>query len=456
MFSERKLQSLKFIAFLLGLFFQPFIMKGQDSLSLADCIRVAMGQNITIQKTELTKKQSNLDLWSKKAAFLPSINGTASRGYTFGKSLDYASNTFSYDQSNSDYFGLNSQLTLFNSFKQLNALKSSQFSVQSSEELYKETTDQICMTVASQYLQILLNTEQVKNAENQLLNTKNLLERTKLLVQVGSQNITKELELNAQFANDEMALVEAKNQLAQSYLTLKQTLNWDLGKPLNVKMVSIDPDRFTSYQYLKVDDFIDQSIQNLPTVKKAKLDLESSKYNYKSLISSRYPSISLQGSMNTRYSTLSKDQFTNEIIPYSDQLNNNLGKQVSFNLSIPIFNNYQASYSIQSAKINYDNSRLTYKEAELSARNTVYESWFLMNNAYQKYLAADNSLKAQQLLYEQTNSMYEQGVLNFYDWQQAKTNFNKAQNTYIGAKYEYTYRVKIFDYYRGIPINIDK
>jgi outer membrane protein len=298
--------------------------------------------------------------------------------------------------------------------------------------------------------------EQIKNAEEQLLYTQNMLERTKLMVQVGSQNKTKELELEAQFANDEMIMVEAKNQLAQAYLTLKQTLNWDLGKPLYVKNIPIDPDQFTSYQNLKVEDFIDQSIQNLPSVKKAQLDLESSKYNYKSVLATRYPTIGLQGSTNTRYSSLSKDQFTNEIIPYGDQLNNNWGRQVSFNLNIPIFNNYQTSYAVKTAKINYDATKLNFKETEINARNSVYEAWFLMNNAYKKYVAALNSFKAQQMLFDQTNIMYEQGVINFYDWQQAKTNFNKAQNTYLSTKYEYTYRVKIFDYYRGIPITIEK
>ena len=74
-----------------------------------------------------------------------------------------------------------------------------------------------------------------------------------------------------------MSVVEAQNQLAQSYLTLKQTLNWDITKPLKVQRILINPVQFSSYQNLKVEDFIDQSIQNLPSVKKAKLTYESSK-----------------------------------------------------------------------------------------------------------------------------------------------------------------------------------
>jgi len=459
MFSDlniKQIKPVKTLIFFIGLFFLPTIIIAQDSLSLADCIKVALEQNISIKKTLLSQEQSRLNLNTQKAAFLPSLNGMASRGFTFGNSLDYTSYTYFREQTTSDYFDINSNLTLFNSFKQWNNLKSGQFNYKSSQELTKETADQISLNIAAQYLQILLNIEQVKNAEDQLAYTQNLLERTKLLVEVGNQNKTKELELQAQSATDEMSLVEAQNTLAQSYLTLKQTLNWDLTKPLKVQRITIDPVQFSSYQNLKVEDFIDQSIQNLPSVKKTKFAYESSKYYYKSVISSRYPSLSLQGSMNTRYSSVAQDLVTHDKVPYKDQLNNNFGQGISLNLNIPIFNNLLTSYNIESAKISYDNARLTLKETELNARNTIYESWFLMNNAYLKFVAAQKSQKSQQLLFDQTKMMYDEGLINFYDWQQVKTNFNKAQNDYLGAKYEYTYRVKIFDYYRGIPINIDK
>lgn len=455
-FNIKPIKSIRIISFFIGLFFLPMILKGQDSLSLADCIKVALDQNISIKKTLLSQEQSRLNMNTQKAAFLPSLNGMASRGYTFGNSLDYTSYTYFREQTTSDYYGLSSEFTLFNSFKLWNNVKSGQLSYKSSQELSKETADQISLNVAAQYLQILLNVEQVKNAEDQLLYTQNLLERTKLLVEVGNQNKTKELELQAQSATDEMSLVEAQNQLAQSYLTLKQTLNWDFAKPLKVQSIRINPVQFSSYQNLKVEDFIDQSIQNLPSVKKAKFTYESSKYYYKSVISSRYPSLTLQGSMNSRYSSVAQDLATHDKIPYKDQLDNNLGQGVTLSLNIPIFNNLRTSYNIQSAKISYDNSRLTLKETELNARNSIYEAWFLMNNAYLKFIAAEKSQKSQQLLFDQTKMMYDEGLINFYDWQQTKTNYNKAQNAYLGAKYEYTYRVKIFDYYRGIPINIDK
>jgi outer membrane protein len=432
------------------------LLKGQDSLSLADCIKVALEQNISVKKTLLGQEQSRLNLNVQKAAFLPSLNGMASRGYTFGNSLDYTSYTYFREQTTSDYLALSSEVTLFNSFKQWNNLKAGQLNYQSSQELSKETADQISMSVAAQYLQILLNIEQVKNAEDQLAYTQNLLDRTKLLVQVGNLNQTKELELQAQLANDEMSLVEARNQLAQSYLTLKQTLNWDLAKPLKVQQINISPVEFSAYQNLKVEDFIEQSIQNLPSVKKAKYSFESSKYNYRSVISARYPSLSMQGSMNSRYSSVAKDLITHDKVPYKDQLDNNFGQGIILSLNIPIFNNLRTSYSIQNAKINFENSRLSLKETELNARNSIYEAWFLMNNAYLRFVAAEKSRKSQQLLFDQTKTMFDEGLVSFYDWQQVKTNFNKAQNTYLSAKYEYTYRIKIFDYYRGIPINIDK
>jgi outer membrane protein len=190
-------------------------------------------------------------------------------------------------------------------------------------------------------------------------------------------------------------------------------------------------------------------------VKKARADYESARYSFRASLALRYPSLSLQGNINTRYSSTASDFLTHEKVPYNDQLENNLGQQVSLGLTIPIFYNLHNSYSIQSAKFNYQNASISLREVEFSSRNDVYEAYYLMENAYNKLLAADNYLKAQQQLYEQNNVMFVEGILSYYDWQAAKTNYNKAQNAYLSAKYEYMYRIKIFDYYRGIPINTE-
>jgi outer membrane protein len=443
---------------LLSLFlFFSYHLSAQETLSLEECINFALKNNIKIQQGHLSLLQNKFMLNQRKASILPSVNGFATHGYSFGKSLDYTTNEYAKETFSSEYMGLSSDLTLFNGFRMYNDVKSSKYSFKAGQESFRDITDQVSMTIASLYLQILMNREQLKNDEDQVLFTQNLLDKARLMVQVGEQNISKEMELRAQLANDEMTLVESKNQLQQSYLNLKQALNWDLGKPLEVK--DIDPAivDFSGYLVLDITEIAEQFYSALPTVQKARNEFESSRYSLKSATGSRYPSLVLQSSLNTRYSSsVVRDLTTRDKVPYADQLNNNIGEQISFSLNIPLFNNLKNSYTVQSAKLSYQNSQLALKETEQKAKNTIYESWFQMNNAYKRYLAAENSVKAQQVFFEQTNTMFKEGLISYYDWQSGKNTYNKAQNAFLSAKYDFIYRTKVFDYYRGIPVKLEK
>jgi outer membrane protein len=50
--------------------------------------------------------------------------------------------------------------------------------------------------------------------------------------------------------------------------------------------------------------------------------------------------------------------------------------------------------------------------------------------------------------------MYKEGVLNFYEWQSSRNNLSRAEASLLSAKYDYLYRIKVFDYYRGIPLSL--
>lgn len=425
----------------------------QDVFTLEQCIEYGLKNNLQIRQYSLQISQKKYELNQKNLSVLPSLNGILSQGFSFGNSLDYTNYTYRKEQINSNYFSLSSDFTLFNGFSQLNNIKSARYGYLSSQESYDDISDQVSLNIASVYVEILMNMEQLKYAEKQLELSKKLLERMELLVNVGEENKVKELQMKAQVANDEVSKVNAENALEQSYLKLKQLLNLDLAKKITVTVPEIDATKLPDYTHEKPENFIEESIKQLPKVKKALYDFESSRYSYYSSLGQSYPRLSLQSSIDTRYSSAQRN-LQNEKVPFNDQLDNNFGQSFSFGLSIPLFNNYQYRYAVQVAKISMKNNEIALQEAQTSARNEIYTAYLLMYSVARKFNAADNNLKAQQMLFEQNNSMYEQGLVNFYDWQQARNNLIMAESSYLSAKFDYLYKIKVFEYYKGIPIKL--
>ena len=433
--------------------FITFVLSAQNVLTLEQCINIGYNGNLQIKQYELQIGLKKSELKQKNFSLLPSLNGILSQAYSFGNSLDYTTYEYRKEKISSNYFSLNSDLTLFNGFRQLYNVKSARYGYLSSQESFQDIKDQISLNIAAVYVEIVMNLEQVKSADKQLDLSRKLYEKSKILVEVGEENLVKELQMKAQVANDEVGKIDAENQLELSYLKLKQLLNLDLTKTVVVVVPEIDIYKLPDYTKEKVESFIEESILKLPKVKKARYDFQSSRYNYLASLGQTYPRLNLQTSVDSRYSNIAKN-LHGEQIPFNTQIDNNFGQSVSLGLSIPIFNNYQYSYAVQSAKIGMKTNEILLNETEINARNEIYQAFFLMNSANKKFIAADNNLKAQQMLFEQNNKLYEQGLINFYDWQQAKNNLTKAESTFLSSKYDYLYKIKVFEYYKGVPLKL--
>jgi len=425
----------------------------QESLDLKKCIEIAIDQNITVKQSKINVERNNIEVTKSKMAILPSFNAYVSEGFSFGNALDYTTYEYVRDKTNSNYFQINSDLTVFQGFSKINTLKSNQYKLNASVYNNQNVKDQVILQVASAYLSILMNTEQLKLAEEQIQLTKTMLEKTQVLVDVGQETKSKLLELNAELASNEMNLVESQNRLEQSYLTLKQLLNWDMSKSLSINKYSVDMLALGNYENINVDNIIKMQLSELPQVKKAKAELESAQYSYKAAKAMSYPGISMQSNVSSRYSSV-KNPLTGQTTPFNEQIDNNFGQYITFGLNIPIFNNLNAYSNIQYARLNIKNAELAYREIEITAKNTIYESWFNLKNAINKYNAAVRSQEAQKLLFEQSSLMYKEGLLSYYEWQSARNNLSKAETSLLNAKYECIYRIKVFDYYRGIDISL--
>ena len=94
---------------------------------------------------------------------------------------------------NSNYFHLGSDMLLFKGFQVQNNIKAAKHSYDASTAALEDIKDKISIDIASIYLQILMNQEEIENAENQLLLTNKLLERAKVLIEVGEEK--KEFQL---------------------------------------------------------------------------------------------------------------------------------------------------------------------------------------------------------------------------------------------------------------------
>ena len=114
------------------------------------------------------------------------------------------------------------------------------------------------------------------------------IEKTKKLVDAGSVAKGNLLQIEAQAAQEELALINMKNQLETSFLTLTQLLELKTpaGFEIVVPAINVDPNSIITGN---IDEIYEIAVKNRPEIKSSELNLTASEYGLKIAKGGRSP-----------------------------------------------------------------------------------------------------------------------------------------------------------------------
>ncbi len=69
--------------------------------------------------------------------------------------------------------------------------------------------------------------------------------------------------------------------------------------------------------------------------------------------------------------------------------------------------------------------------------------------------AAQKTLEARSLAFQYTKERFEVGLLDAFNFSQAQLRVDNAQANLISAKYNYIFRLKVLEFYFGIPLAVN-
>ena len=135
--------------------------------------------------------------------------------------------------------------------------------------------------------------------------------------------------------------------------------------------------------------------------------------------------------------------------PFEQQLEDNVSQSVSFSLSIPIFNAWQANSAIGRAKIGVLQSQYNLQQAENQLRKQIEQANADALAAHKKYLASQKSVQALSESFRYTEEKYNVELVSTYEYNDAKNRLFQAEADLLQAKYDYIFKTKILDFYTG-------
>lgn len=451
---------MKKFLFLLSACFLLFATSGfsqQKEWSLEECIKYAIDNNIQIKQQVLQTRYQENTLEQSKLNLLPTVNGQASHNYSFGRALDETTYEYTANQNiQSNNFYAGGSMNLFSGLQNYNTIQKNKTKLLASELDLQNIKDNISLNIALAYLQILLNNELVSTTGNQLQITKQQIEKTRKMFEAGSVAKGNLLQIEAQAASEELQLINLKNQLDISYLTITQMLELKSSEGFNIitPEISIDTNSVITG---KVEDIFNQAQGIRPEIKSAELNLSASEYDLKIAKGGRSPRLSMNHSFNTRYSDIAvKLSAPAEKYTFTEQLNDNINYGVGFSLNIPILNGWQVNNNISNSKINIENYRYTLESQKKTLYKNIQQAYADAVAALKKYSASKKAVTSMEESFRYTEQKFNQGMVTPVDYNAAKTQLLNAQSDMAQAKYEYVFKTKVLDFYKGLPLSLNK
>ena len=370
-------------------------------------------------------------------------------------------------------------ITLFNFFN----IKNNILSSAKNEEAYKlgvgKARNDIALNVAAAYLQTLLSVEQANIAKVTIDQTTAQLGNTRKLVDAGSMPELNAAQLEAQLATDSSTYISANGTADQNRIQLIALLNLDEATPFTVSTPDVDKIPIPPLAELEAASVYQLALANQPQQQSDSMFIIANEYAVKSARGAMYPTLSAFGQLGSNYGSSyrefhvqpnsSLDTFytaggdyilfpnsgstTTSKPGYLRQIGNiNFSQSVGLQLNIPILNGRQLRSNYDRAKLNLENSKLQSRSDNLTLQQNIYTAYSNSVSALAKYSASSKAVQTQQYAYDLATKRYEIGMLSTIDYITIQTNLFTAKINQASAKYDYIFKMKVLEFYKGQPV----
>ncbi|MFK8060391.1 MAG: TolC family protein [Polaribacter sp.] len=419
----------------------------QKKWTLKEAVDQALLKNISIQQNRLSLELAKKDVDIAKGNFLPNLTANTRGNLNFGTGFDPVSqnrvNTTFFGGS----FGASSGYTVFNGFRNTNTYKQAQLGVETSLYDLKQIENDVSLRVVNTYLNVLFAKENLEVAKVQAAISKKQIEAADARFKAGSIAKGDLLNFQSTAANDLQGVVTQENALDIALLNLAQLIqepveNFDVA-PINVGTPS------SNLFYKTSSSVYNKSLDYMPEIARAKLDIENADFNIAIAESAFYPTVTASASLSTNYGYNLNLPAGVSNTGFGTQLDDNFGYGAGFSVNIPIFNRFQTKNRVAQSIINKEISETRLESQKLQLKQTIEQAFLDVKTALKTYEAAKISLEAQKEAFKNAQESYNYGAMTLFDFDLVRTRLVNAEGAMIRSKYDYVFKTKVLQFYSG-------
>lgn len=420
----------------------------QKKWSLEECVLYALSNNLQVINGQYNNDIQNKNLQIAQKEQLPSLNGNINNSASFGQGRDVFGTVRRNDNYNNSA-SVNGNIFLYNNGRLKKNIEKSQYDLDAGLYDLETVKNNLSLQIAQQYLQILLNKEIKKIADEAVQNAETLLKRAKITTEVGTTPKTIEAEAVANLARERQNQITAGINIDRSLFNLAMLLQLKDYKSFDVQEVPLP--ELLDQPLKSTDSILITAFENQPQIKASQSRISAAQKQIELVETNFYPTVSASSGIGSSYF----DPFAYSNPGFLKQYRDNFGQNIGLNVSIPIFNKGITKLQVEQAKISESIAANNLLQEKLQVQQDVQKAYFDATSNYENFIAAQEAEKSTKLAMEFAEMSYNAGRTTIYDLNNARNNWISAQGSVAQAKYNYIFSMKLLNFYAGIPLTID-
>ncbi|MGQ9805191.1 MAG: TolC family protein [Chlorobiales bacterium] len=434
-----------------------------DTLTLEQCIQMAIENAFVVLRAQNTLDLTGMALVQAYGQFLPDLRvNVGLTPQTVNNSLqgqlNPLNNTLFFNlrgsEGKSANYNISTSLNIFNGLSDIAGLRRAMKQKDADTYSLIRAKQDIAFNVAQSYLQVLLNKELLRIAQENLKSSQERLRQFQEQTRVGSRAIADLYQQEAQAANDELVVIQRENTLRNSKILLMRQIRADLEKEYVFAVPPSDTLLLNS-EFQDVSKLIQAALATRADLKAREKSMEAALWSVRAAEGNYLPSLNLN--FNYGANAFTQDRLTIDgqarppaVLPdFSRQLRDQTSYSISLNLNWNIFDRFSRELQLQQAKINEKNTQLAFEELKLQIVGEVKQSLGDYNAAVLQLASSEKGLISAKQAYETVAKRYEVGSANFVELITQQAALVQAQSNRAQALFNFTFQKKILEYFLG-------
>jgi outer membrane protein len=418
----------------------PLGAQTAQKITFEDAIGIALKRNVAVRQAENSAALGTAAVAQQKMAFLPSLSLSVSGANDVGRNFNSGVGAVTTSNTQSLSTGVSSNVTLFDGMKNVTLLKQAQLGETAGEQDLTRAKQTAVFTVASNYLALVTQQEQLRVQNENLAAQQALEAQIQKLVNAGTRPISDLYQQQATVAAARSALVEAKRALELAKVDIVQTLQLDASAAY--EFVAPTVNLAAPAKTFALDSLVTRALATRSDLAAQGTRVDAASQGVKAAAASRWPTLQLSAGYNTGFSTANA-------LSFADQLDQRRGGSIGLGVSIPLFDKGATSLATQRAQIEEDNARLALAQQKQAVTVDVRRALLAYQASQERLAAATAQRQAAEQATTVTQQRYQLGAATLVELAQSRASQVQAASAEVSARYDVVFQQALMSYYTG-------